>query len=331
MADNNETLNLEWTRKDDNSGGFHEHLDKAEGVLYRTWEVPHGARPSQHVLVKSDGFSQRALGYFESRHAAMAKAESLTKEGQQLDLTPNSVAQTAKVEKADNSGLRAVHAAQKGTGGGRIDEDSSAEGSASSGSSVGKGSKPWEGSSSSRSGSSETSTASSVEKADESGISAVRSAQSKGGYETSEGMGASGASYSKSEPGGTSGERDFFSMSEKCGKCGSKADACCCGNLGKSELCKKCNKATNLCKCSGMTKSVGLASQAAVAEAEHKAAIEAGKALLQKSLATGTPDVNVFGTAKDGSTTGVDPQAVQQRLHNLYVAARFALDSAAKK
>jgi hypothetical protein len=296
MADTNETLTLNWERHDDNSGGYHEHLDKSEGVLYRTWEVPHGARPSQHVLVKSDGFSQRALGYFGSRHEAMAKAESLSKEGQQLSLTPNGVPATAKSEGA---GLAAVRAAQHGNNGGRITEGSASSSSSASGSVSASSLDKEESTTASHSGEESTTASKSFP-------------------------------WKKSE-GGTSGEMPAFSMAEECGKCGSSAALCKCGNLGKAELCKKCNKATNLCKCSGMTKSEGLASQAAVAEAEHKAAIEAGKALLQKSLATGTPDVNVFGTAKDGSTTGVDPQAVQQRLHNLYVAARFALDSAAKK
>jgi hypothetical protein len=299
MANDNEQLlkTLTWEHRDDNTGGFFEALDKGEGVVYRTWEVSHGARPSQHVLVKHDGVKQTTLGYLAKREEAFRKAE-LHKEAQQLDLTPNSVAQTAK---AEGAGLAAIRAAQHGNNGGRITEGSASASSSASGSVSASTLDKEESTTASHSAGEESTTAS-------------HSA-------------SSGFPWAKK----AEAQQDFMSMSEKCGKCGSSAANCRCGNLGKAELCGKCGKAENLCKCSGMTKSEGATLLAAADRAAHEAALATGRDVLAKSLATGTPELTVHGTDAKGNTQGVAPQQIGERLHNLYVAAKFALDAATKK
>jgi hypothetical protein len=101
--------------------------------------------------------------------------------------------------------------------------------------------------------------------------------------------------------------------------------------MGKAELCQKCHKAENLCKCSGMTKAEGAAKIAADEKTAHEAAYKLGQEVLAKVERTGTGDLVFSGKDKDGNATGTTTADMHSRLHNLYVAAKFTVDSAAKK
>ena len=419
---------LDWERHDDNTGGFLQAMDKTERLVYRTWAIERGARPTQHVLVKHDGVRQTTLGYFDTREDAlavaegfttMAKADQLEKEGQLLSMTPMGVPQTAKSEgkkpklgsggrfeqlknklshksgvhdpaavaaaigrkkygakrmgemshhkaeessgsrssasgsasggensglarlhtamgKADNAGLAAVRAAQEKGG----KEASEGMGASASASSVSKGSASWEGSSSSASSPS----ASSVSKgsAPWEGSSSSASSMSKGSHSTSMSNSEGSASISHSDgetrlrarmdkaEGQTSGEHSFFAMAEsnKCAKCG--MSDCKCGNLGKAELCRMCKKATNLCKCPPMHKAEAERLNAEDEQKAHEARLEEGRQKLSKSLAKGIPEVHTFGKNEKGEAVGTAPENLGERLHNLYVAAKFALEKAGK-
>lgn len=328
MAD--DTMKLDWERHEDNSGGYLEHMDKSERVVYRTWEVPQGARPSKHVLVKHDGFKQTTLGYSNSRDEALAKAANLVKEAQQLSLTPLGTPQTAKADnggldavhtamgKADGSGLARIHAAMRGAG------TAAAEGSASASSasaSMSKGSLSASGSASS---------ASSMGKASASMEESTTASHPAGEESTTASHSASKElpPWMRKAEGQTSGEMGNFSMSEKCAKCGSKAADCRCGNLGKSELCRSCGKASNLCKCScgkmGKTDAEQRAEAQKLEKAEHDRLMAAGAEAL-KGISAELPATTV---AKGEDLQKSD---VAGRLRNLYVAAKFLLDGAAKK
>jgi hypothetical protein len=304
MADTNTEMQLEWERHDDNTGGFHKALDKSDRhAEYRTWAIDKGMmKPAQHVLVKFDGVKQTTLGYFDTQAEAMQKAEGevgLRKNAAHGAGIPLGVAATAKAE----TGLGALKSA--------------------------------------------------MGKAGNEGIAAVAAAQRQGGKEASDAMGSSGSSYGKEElsasassssAGGSKSASDnkppwmrkdltdFEAKSEgvRCGKCGSKAEACKCGNMGKAELCKRCGKAENLCKCSGMGKSEAQQKLADEEKVAHERQYALGKEVLAKVETTGSGPTGSFGLDKDGKATGVSPQELQARLHDIYVAAKFVVDKAGK-
>jgi hypothetical protein len=101
---------LQWQEHDDSTGGYLEAMHKAERSLYRTWKVTTGGpRDRGHVLVKHDGFKQTTIGYFPTVDEALLKAEELSKEGQQLDLTPMAAPLTEKSERSASSASGSSH------------------------------------------------------------------------------------------------------------------------------------------------------------------------------------------------------------------------------
>ncbi len=285
------TPDLEWQRHDDNTGGYLQALDKGERVLYRTWALDRGMSKAPTHVLVKHDGQRQTTVGYFD-----TQEQALGKaEEFVVESMAKSLAKEAQQLSLTPMGVPQTAKAEESSDGGSSGSSSTTEAS-----SMSKGSE-----SSASSSSSSTSTASSMSKAG----------------------GADGATP------------DFFSMaervlsrSERCGKCGTPTSACVCGNvdLSKAETCKACRKAKNLCKCPGMHKSEAEAAAAAEEAAEHQAQLDAGKKLLKALQDGGSPGVG-FGTTKDGKTEGTRPEDLHKALHDLYVATKFVVESAAAK
>jgi hypothetical protein len=283
---------LTWTEHDDNSGGFLEAVDTDARLSYRTWAVPQGAKPVQHVLVKTDEYRrQTTCGYFAKAELAQEAAEGQTALAKAERDAGAAGAQLSKAEalaKGASSGLAALKAAQAakkelsaGGSGGEIREGSSSPG--------------------------------------------------KGPHEESSTAGGEGSSAGGGKPPWLKSEGSAGGSAEaKCGKCGAGKSMCKCGNFGKSELCKRCGKSEPVCKAGGKCKPMTKGEAAVVladGEAEaHKARLAEGTQLLAKVATESFAPMTGFGTDAKGQTTGTSPAALAANLRNVYVVAKAILD-----